>query len=131
MSINTRFTLLAVSLAAAISSSLAMGADSVNEQVFSVSSPSINVGCEESGNTQVAYAAPEGWEIVEAQAAWTGASNLKSSGTEPVQLQPLHVTASGSIRGFDRYDVAFGLRNCPGGGHATLVLSGRIRRAAK
>jgi hypothetical protein len=98
------------------------------EQPFDQRSASVDVGCEENGSASVTYYAPSGWKIIEAQARWVDASNLKQMDAAVVDKQDLHAQASGNIRGVDN-QIIWGVPNCPGGGHATLSLYGRIAPA--
>ena len=102
----------------------------VGEQPFDMASASVNVGCEENGTATVAYNAPTGSEIIEAQARWTDASNIKSMDAAVIDKQTAHAQATGTIRGLDKQEIAFGVKNCPGGGHATLHVYGRIKQTA-
>jgi hypothetical protein len=91
---------------------------------FSSEAGSINVGCDEWGTTSVKYTAPDGAVISEYHANWKDLSNIKVSNVD-VTASPdgKTVTATGKIRGLD-VTWPLGIRNCPGGGHGKLVISG-------
>ncbi len=81
------------------------------------SSGSINVDCEETGSASVTALVPPGSTLT---AEWTDLSNIKESSMAPMQFYNGNVMVTGSIRGLDKQEVAFGIKNCPGGGHGTL-----------
>jgi hypothetical protein len=89
---------------------------------FSTSSGQLNFGCEETKATAVNYNAPAGARDLNATAAWRNTNNVKSQ-SQQAQASGLKATASGSITGLDYQNYTF-VRNCPGGGHAELVLFG-------
>lgn len=94
---------------------------------FTNSSSSIEVGCEETKSTTVAYTAPEEARQLNGQAAWVDANNIKSDSHNAVPNGNV-ITATGTITGLDTVCIglfgACAAKNCPGGGHARLVLSG-------
>lgn len=88
---------------------------------FSVSSGQLNVGCEETHSTGAQWTAPAGASQINPTAHWANTSNLKSQ-AQTAAATGLTATASGSITGLDKQ--GFGIKNCPGGGHGELILSG-------
>src|SRR4051812_22106548 len=91
---------------------------------FSSNSGSVDVDCDQWGSTSAQFVAPDGARIAEHHAAWQNLANIKESNIS-VNVSPdgKTFTATGGIRGLDaRY--IFGMRECPGGGHGTLVISG-------
>jgi hypothetical protein len=97
------------------------------EEDFSARSGSVNVGCEETGSATVQYNAPSGARIVSVNARWVDQSNIKVSDARVTSNDGSAATAAGTIRGLD-YQRPFGIADCPGGGHATLEIFGRIAR---
>lgn len=91
-------------------------------QSFSVSSSSINVGCESTQPAGLQWTAPAGASQLNPTAGWVNTDNLKSQPASAAATG-LTATASGSITGLDKQCV-FGVCNCPGGGHGTLNLTG-------
>lgn len=89
---------------------------------FERRSSSVNVGCEETREAQVSYELGEGETVLSHAAQWVSMDNIKSSGADSI-VTGGSVKAKGSITGLDKQ-----VFNCPGGGHGTLVLSGRVAR---
>jgi hypothetical protein len=100
-----------------------------NQEVpFRVTSGQLNFGCEESRPFKVDFATPPGAALVgQATAAFLNFDNAKIFGAPTVTQNAGMASASGVLRGLDYQNFAFGIRNCPGGGHGELVLSGVYR----
>ena len=81
----------------------------------------VNVGCASTSPGNVEYALPENAYEVQRSCSWEDRSNIKSASCA-TELAGSTVRASGSIVGLDKQ-----LFNCPGGGHATLVLMGSYK----
>jgi len=95
---------------------------------FRVTSGQQNFGCEESKPFKVDFATPTGAAIVgQATAAFLNFDNAKIAGAPTVNQNAGIASAAGVLRGLDYQNLAFGIRNCPGGGHGELVLSGVYR----
>lgn len=86
---------------------------------FRTSSGQLNVGCGDSASTSVSWNVPAGAKDIHPQASWERADNIKSQ-TQQVSLNGNVATAVGTINGQERQWTG----NCPGGGHAELILSG-------
>jgi hypothetical protein len=90
---------------------------------FAQSSGQVNLGCEETRQSQVIFQLPPGASLVgNPIASWRNTSNL-SSASASAAIQGIDVVGTGSIRGLDSQNFGF-VRNCPGGGHGELVVSG-------
>jgi hypothetical protein len=95
---------------------------------FAKSSGQINFGCEETREVNVEYDLPEGAKLVGTPSvAWQNTSNVASQQGN-FQDKGQSVVGRGIIRGLDYQNFAI-TRNCPGGGHGELVLSGTYRPA--
>lgn len=92
---------------------------------LSASSGSINVGCGDTGSATATFTMPAGAVLESASASWANTSNL-SSATQSTAQSGANIVATGTIRGLD-FQSVLGIRNCPGGGHGTLVLSGSYK----
>ncbi len=88
---------------------------------FERRSDSVNVGCEQDGETSVSYDVPAQATVLPRAAAWTDIDNVKSH-SATISDGGGTIVARGYVRGLDKQ-----LFNCPGGGHATLILSGTIQ----
>ncbi len=93
---------------------------------FANSGPSINVGCGESATSQVSFTLPPNAQVVSSAATWVDTNNIKGV-TGSASTSGGIVTASGTVTGVDPQNFGFGIRNCPGGGHARLMLKGEMR----
>jgi hypothetical protein len=93
---------------------------------FQTSSGQVNVGCGEQRPVQVIWTPPEGASDISASAQWRNTDNIKSMNAPNVVLGNT-VTASGVIYGLERNVFL----NCPGGGHAELVLFGTYDMSEK
>lgn len=94
---------------------------------FQISSGQVNFGCEESRPLSVTFPLPPNSSLVGAPSAhWKNVSN-SSAHQENVVVAEGRVIASGTIRGLDYQNFALGIRNCPGGGHGELIVSGYYR----
>jgi hypothetical protein len=95
---------------------------------FRVTSGQQNFGCEETRTFVVEFTAPTGAVIVgQSAATLQNADNAKILGAPTVHQSEQTASASGQLRGLDYQNFPFGIRNCPGGGHGELVLSGEYR----
>lgn len=98
------------------------------ETTFRITSGQQNFGCDETRAFNVEFAAPTGATLIgQSSAAFQNADNAKIVGAPAVHQSEQTVSASGQLRGLDYQNFAFGIRNCPGGGHGELVLSGIYR----
>lgn len=88
---------------------------------FAQRSPYISVGCEESAGTVVNFAIPQGGKNLQGHGDWIETSNLKGQSANAVVNNDV-ITATGTITGLDKQGVI--VKNCPGGGHAVLALTG-------
>jgi hypothetical protein len=86
---------------------------------FSASGGYTSVGCEETKSGSAQYTAPANATQVNPTAVWINTSNLDSQ-SQTAAATGLTATATGSIRGLNK---GFG-GNCPGGGHAELIVKG-------
>lgn len=100
----------------------------VVEEDFSMKSASVNVGCEEDGSASVQYNAPSGARIVSVNARWVDQSKIKASDARVTLNNGSVAAASGTIRGLDYQRQFLAIPDCPGGGHATLEIFGKIAR---
>lgn len=108
---------------------------------FSTRSGQVTYGCEENNSGAAIATLPDGAKEVNCTAGWVDLSNTKTQSASCV-VGGSTVTASGTVRGRDRecivsdiltgglFRAVVGRRtacNCPGGGHATLQLSGTYK----
>jgi len=94
---------------------------------FQYTSGSVNVGCGGQQVIAVSYEVPSGAKLVGSPtASLVNMSNIQSHSIGPVRIIGDSVLVTGSIQGLPYQELPLGIRNCPGGGHAQLVLSGRI-----
>ncbi|MDX0760535.1 hypothetical protein GOD62_32565 [Sinorhizobium medicae] len=108
---------------------------------FSVRSGQVTYGCEENNSGSANYTLPDGAKEVNCTAGWVDISNTKTRSAS-CAVGGSTVTATGTVRGRDRecivsdilsggiFRAVVGRRtacNCPGGGHATLQLSGSYK----
>lgn len=94
---------------------------------FRVSSGQVNFGCEESKTVSAAFQLPQNSSFVGTPIPrWDNFSN-SSSRQGGVTITDGRAIATGSIRGLDYQSFPFGIRNCPGGGHAELLVEGTYR----
>jgi hypothetical protein len=93
---------------------------------FQVSSGQINFGCGQSLPVTVNWSLPAGATLVNQSLAWANVNNSNATTTSPVSVQNNAISGSGVIVGLN-YQEILGIRNCPGGGHGELVLSGSYR----
>lgn len=84
-------------------------------------SPYISVGCEEAAGTQVNYVMPTIGKNLQGHGDWVETSNLKGQSANVV-INGDTITATGTINGLDKQGAI--IKNCPGGGHAVLALTG-------
>lgn len=90
---------------------------------FAQSSGQVNLGCEETRQLQVSFQLPAGASLVgDPIASWRNTSNL-SSALASASVEGTAIVGAGSIRGLDSQNFGF-VKNCPGGGHGELVVSG-------
>lgn len=116
-----------VSYRASLAIAGAVNITSNSEVPFQVSSGQVNFGCEESRPLSVTFPLPANSNFVGAPSArWDNFSN-SSARQASVVVADGRAIASGTIRGLDYQSFAFGIRNCPGGGHGELVVGGTYR----
>ena len=101
--------------AALLAASLPLTAHAQRAEVGA--SGSINVDCDSTSNASVSAVVPYAANI---EAEWTDLSNVKSSYIDPIRVDGRNVSVTGGIVGRDKESVAFGIKNCPGGGHGTM-----------
>jgi DNA-binding winged helix-turn-helix (wHTH) protein len=102
------------------------------ETAFRVTSGQQNFDCEESRPFKVDFPTPPDTTIVgQATAAFLNFANANIVGAPTVTQNAGVALASGVLRGLDYQNFGFGIRNCPGGGHGELVLSGVYRSTAR
>lgn len=94
---------------------------------FQVSSGQINFGCGQTLPVTVTFPLPPGATVVGQSVGWQNVNNSNATNTAPVTVQGNVVTGSGSITGLNYQEFPFGIKNCPGGGHGELVLSGSYK----
>jgi len=87
---------------------------------FSVSGGYTSVNCEETKSGSAQFTAPGNATQINGTAVWVNADHI-SSQSQTVAITGLTATATGSIRGVNKEGP---FNNCPGGGHAELVLRG-------
>jgi hypothetical protein len=87
---------------------------------FTQSGGYTSVNCEETKPGSAQYTAPAGATQINGSAVWVNTDHI-SSQSQSVAIAGLTATATGSIRGVNKEGM---FSNCPGGGHAELVLSG-------
>lgn len=94
---------------------------------FSATSGQMNVGCNETTSASVHWQLPPGARVeAPIQPRWEATDNVKAVEAPPAaSLNNGVVTAQGTITGLDRQNFAFGISNCPGGGHGQLVIHGQ------
>lgn len=88
---------------------------------FATRSPYTSVGCNNAANTAVNFQMPAEGKNLNGHADWVETSNLKGQSANTVINNDV-ITATGTIVGLD--EQGFLVKNCPGGGHAVLLLSG-------
>ena len=95
------------------------------QEPFEKRNQSVNVGCEESRTDTISYLVAPGTTLVDGSARWDQVDNIKSQQMSKALFNGSELVATGTIVGLDKN---LGGLNCPGGGHATLVLSGVVSR---
>jgi hypothetical protein len=93
---------------------------------FEVTGGQVNVDCGAEASTTVQWTLPVGATLVSADATWIDTIQVKGARAATV-VEGDRIRAIGTIVGLDHdtLTLAFGaLRNCRGGGHGTLRLSG-------
>jgi multisubunit Na+/H+ antiporter MnhE subunit len=100
-----------------------------NEDVpIRLSSGQVNFGCEEQRPVEVRFTLPENASLVgQLTATWQNFSNANTGGASVAQIDARTFVARSVVRGLDYQNFAFGIRNCPGGGHGELVLTGTYK----
>jgi hypothetical protein len=99
------------------------------ETPFSTTSGQVNFGCEDTRTVEAGFQLPLGATLAgQPIASWQNFDNAKDRMQPTVQVVGDRVIAQGVIRGLDYQNFAF-VRNCPGGGHGELVITGRFRTA--
>ena len=86
------------------------------------SSGSVNVDCDSTAGSRLSIVFPSGTSFKYAYGSWTDLSNVKEAVVDPGQVSGNNMTFTGHIVGLDKQDVAFGIKNCPGGGHGTFKI---------
>jgi multisubunit Na+/H+ antiporter MnhE subunit len=95
---------------------------------FRLSGGQVNFGCGETRQAQVVFDSPANSSFIgEPAARWENFSNVSPPQTAAAVVSGNRAVATGTIRGLDFQNFPFGIRNCPGGGHGELVLSGVYR----
>ena len=95
---------------------------------FRVTSGQRNFGCGESARADVRFTLPTGATLVaQATPQWENTSNASSVDPPQVRTEGNSLVASASIRGLPFQEFGFGVKNCPGGGHGEIVLTGTYR----
>ena len=94
---------------------------------FQVSSGQVNFGCGQSLPVSVTFPLPPGVTVVSLNLGWTNVNNSNATSNSVPAVQGNVVSGAGVITGLNYQDFAFGIRNCPGGGHGELVLSGSYK----
>ncbi len=94
---------------------------------FSATSGQVNVGCNETATANVRWQLPAGARVEgTVQPRWEATDNVKALNAPPAaSVSDGIVSAQGTITGLDRQNLAFGISNCPGGGHGQLVIHGQ------
>jgi hypothetical protein len=99
---------------------------SANRGPFSRDYPlgSINVDCGgvATGPRQLSADLPPGYSIASLGATVVDTSNLKSASASALISDEKTITVNFRLEGLDFQTLPFGLRNCPGGGHGTVVV---------
>jgi hypothetical protein len=96
----------------------------------SMVSDQVNVGCDETASRSISWTAPKGTiELGHFVAQWVNLNNVQTQNAQISIIGPSVVTAVGIIRGREKQFFAFGIGNCPGGGHGALQLTGSYRLA--
>ena len=91
-------------------------------QTFRSDGGQVNFGCESSQPGNTSFTVPVGATQINCNSAWINMSNVKNH-SQSCSVGGNVVTASGSITGLDKQN--FGIaKNCPGGGHGALELTG-------
>jgi hypothetical protein len=97
---------------------------------FRVTSGQQNFACEQNSAFRIQFDAPAGASLVsQAVPTFLNFANARIVAGPEVSQSGQTVVASGVLRGLDYQNFPFGVRNCPGGGHGELVLSGTYRSA--
>ncbi len=94
---------------------------------FRISSGQANFGCQENKNFHVEFNLPQGSTPVAQTASFLNLDNAKLLVPPSVSAKGNTLLADGVLRGLDYENFPLGIRNCPGGGHGELVLSGVYR----
>jgi len=99
----------------------------INQSTTAITAPGVyaSVGCGETQSASLEVTLPAGATDVTYSARWVDQSNIKSS-TQSARQEGQRLIATGTITGLDRQSI-LGIPNCPGGGHATLVLTGSYK----
>ena len=102
------------------------------EAPFRVSSGQRNLGCNETIQATAIFNLPPDSHLVGgAVARWENISNLSRMAAAAPQEIGGNVVASGTATGLPYQEFALGIRNCPGGGHGELVLTGTYKSTIK
>jgi hypothetical protein len=113
-----------------------IGTQSIHEDEvvpFRATSGQGNVGCGEALNLTANYHLPQGASVVGApEAAWVSTSNLRDAQLTGVEVSSTgEVVGRGQAHGLQyqefRFPFSANIRNCPGGGHGEVVLSGKYK----
>lgn len=92
---------------------------------FFASSGQVNVGCDQTASSVVRWQLPPGAKVDGVvQPRWEATDNVRQVTATPASIADGVVSAGGSITGLNKQNFAFGISNCPGGGHGQLVIHG-------
>jgi hypothetical protein len=109
--------------------------DVIENQIvpFRATSGQVNVDCNQTAAALVHWRLPAGARVEgSVQPRWEQTDNVKQVNAPPAASVSSDgvVSAQGTIMGLDRQNFAFGISNCPGGGHGQLVISGQYIASA-
>jgi hypothetical protein len=94
---------------------------------FTSSSGQMNFGCEQTVSGQATFPLPDNATLVgQPLASWRNIANAIPV-SAAAGLQGNVVVATGTITGIPYENFPFGIKNCTGGGHGELVLSGQYQ----
>lgn len=94
---------------------------------FTSSSGQVNFGCEQTVSGQATFRLPDDATLVgQPSASWRNIANA-SRMNAAVEPQGNVVIATGTITGIPYENFPFGIKNCTGGGHGELVLTGQYQ----
>jgi hypothetical protein len=94
---------------------------------FSISSGQINFGCEQIVPVSVSFPLPQNANVIAQDLKWTNQSNSTLLNISEPTRQGDQLSGAATVRGLNFETFPFGIKNCPGGGHGELVLSGAYK----